>query len=586
MAITEIPFAGGAYNMPSTQLDAQVCINWYAVADQTGKYQLSLSPRPGLSLFVNDDNEKTTRGHLSLNDVLYEVIDNKLYAIYDDQSREVLGTLNTSTGYVKMVTNDFQLLICDGQYGYVYQIIETGIYDEGEFFQITNASSIINNPVFVGTGINDLTPSGKYRGNISTTYRIEIDGVGSPNTFRWSDNNGITWNGSTVPITGAIQRLSYSVYVAFNSLTGHTLHDAWLINAEVGNSFLPPTYPAAQDGYGIYPVQNSNRIYISAINDFNTVDPLDFQNANVYPDNNSGAISVNQEVYIIKQQTTELWNNVGATTEISFPFKSRSGFILNYGCEAPFTICAGSSNVILMLGRNKTGARMFVKIENYTASVISTEPLNAELMTYSKVDDAFSDIIEINNHIFFYNVFPSVDKTWVYDVSINQWSQWTSQAKNDYPLVGNRFGRFRGMFHAVLNGKNLIGDSVSGKIFKFDPNAYLDYDKPIERERIAPHFSSENQWITLNKLMIDVERGVATQSGQGEEPKLMLQVSRDGGKTWGSQLWRTSGKVGHYTHRALWYKLGTSRQFTFRLRCTDPVYNVILGIIADIEVSE
>jgi len=586
MSITEIHFAGGAYNMPSTQLDAQTCINWYTVADKTGKYQLSLAPRPGLSLFVNDSSEDSTRGHLSLNDVLYEVIDNKLYAIYGDQSREILGYLNTSVGYVKMVTNDFQLLICDEQYGYVYQIIETGIYDEGEFFQITNASSIINQPVFLGTGINDLTPSGKYRGSISTTYRIEIDATGSPDKFRWSDDNGSTWSGSLVPITGAIQRLSNSVYIAFNSTTGHTLNDAWLISAEVGNSFYAPIFPAAQDGYGIYPQQNSNRIYISAINDFNTVDPLDYQNANVYPDNNSGAISVNQEVYIIKQQTTEVWNNVGATTEISFPFKSRSNFVINYGCEATFTICAGSSNVILMLGRNKTGARMFIKIENYTASVISTEPLNSELMTYSRVDDAFSDIIEINNHIFFYTTFPTVDKTWVYDISTNMWSEWTSQWANAFPLIGNRFGKFRGMFHAVLNGKNLIGDSVSGKIFRFDPNAFLDYDKPIERERTAPHFSSDNKFITLNKLMIDVERGVADQYGQGSEPKLMLQVSRDGGKTWGSQLWRTSGKVGHYNHRSLWYQLGMSRQFTLRLRCTDPVYNVILGVVADIEVSE
>ena len=584
MAVVEIPFAGGAYSMPQTQLDAQVCKNWYVTVDENGKYPRSLSPRPGLSLYI-DSSEHATRGQLSLNDVLYYVADNALFAAYDDQTREYLGTILTDNGPVKIITNDFQLLICDGEYGYIYQIITTDIYDAGQFFVITNASSEIGSPIFTGTGINDLTAFGKYLGDSSTTYKIIIDGIGSPNTFKWSDNGGASFT-TGVTITGGEQKLSNGVRISFVNATGHTLNDEWDVSVTIGSSFYPPIYPAYQDGYGVYPQQDSNRVYISAINDFNSVDPLDYQAANIYPDNNVAAISVNQEVYIIKQETIEVWNDVGAITEISFPFRPRSNFVINYGCEAPFTVKAGSANIIFMLARNKNGSRMVVMIENYSAKVISTEPLNAELRSYEVVDDAFADIIEINNHIFYYITFPTADKTWVYDLTTNMWSEWTSYETPVAPLNNPHFGRFRGMFHCVFAGLNIVGDSITGKLFQLDSNSFLDYTTPIAFERTSPHFSVENKWVTINRLMIDMERGVALPYGQGSQPVISLQVSRDGGRTWGSELWRTSGSMGQYAHRALWDMLGTARQFTFRVRCTDPVFNVILGVIADIEVME
>jgi hypothetical protein len=217
---------------------------------------------------------------------------------------------------------------------------------------------------------------------------------------------------------------------------------------------------------------------------------------------------------------------------------------------------------------------------------VSTEPLNHEFRKYKKVSDAFADIIEVNSHIFYYITFPTEDKTWVYDLTTDMWTEWSSRIPETFPYHGYRFGRFRGMFHAIFGEKNIIGDSRSGKIFELDQNSFYDYDSAIEFERVTTHLFVQDGYVSLNSLMIDAERAVATQTGQGSEPTIMLQISRDGGKTWGDMLWRTSGKAGEYKHRALWYKLGTARQFTFKIRCTDPVFNVILGAIADIEATD
>ncbi len=72
-----------------------------------------------------------------------------------------------------------------------------------------------------GSGKNDLTISGDYIGGEFRNYKIEIDGAGSPDTFRWSNDGGSTWEASTVSITGDIQDLEDGIKVKFANTTGH-----------------------------------------------------------------------------------------------------------------------------------------------------------------------------------------------------------------------------------------------------------------------------------------------------------------------------------------------------------------------------
>jgi len=52
-------------------------------------------------------------------------------------------------------------------------------------------------------------------------------------TFKWSDDGGVGWDGTGVSITGAAQNLNNGVTVTFGSTTGHTLNDLWDIAATV-----------------------------------------------------------------------------------------------------------------------------------------------------------------------------------------------------------------------------------------------------------------------------------------------------------------------------------------------------------------
>jgi hypothetical protein len=88
--------------------------------------------------------------------------------------------------------------------------------------------------VFTGTGINDCTISGPYVSSTSSTFSVEIDATGTPDTFKWRKDAG-AWTAG-VAITGDLQTLQDGVAVTFAVTTGHTLADLWT------QSVRPPAY--------------------------------------------------------------------------------------------------------------------------------------------------------------------------------------------------------------------------------------------------------------------------------------------------------------------------------------------------------
>ncbi len=87
---------------------------------------------------------------------------------------------------------------------------------------------------FTGSGLNDMSFGESETGVFyaARTYRIKIDGVGTPNTFTWSKDGGSTWEAAGVAITGSAQNLVVGtettyITVTFAATTGHTLNDYW-----------------------------------------------------------------------------------------------------------------------------------------------------------------------------------------------------------------------------------------------------------------------------------------------------------------------------------------------------------------------
>lgn len=103
---------------------------------------------------------------------------------------------------------------------------------------IGSPQNYIEDPVYYGfDGTDDLSVSGTYSGTEDIRYIVEIDATGTPDTFRWSDDDGATYT-SGVAITGAAQALSNGVSITFGSTTGHNTNDSWIVSAKSDDPIL------------------------------------------------------------------------------------------------------------------------------------------------------------------------------------------------------------------------------------------------------------------------------------------------------------------------------------------------------------
>ena len=80
-----------------------------------------------------------------------------------------------------------------------------------------------------------------------------------------------------------------------------------------------------------------------------------------------------------------------------------------------------------------------------------------------------------------------------------------------------------------------------------------------------------------------METGVGLTTGQGSDPKIMLEKSDDGGKTWKSLPDRSLGPLGERLTRAVWHNLGSSRQRVYRAAVSDPISIVVTDTLLEVK---
>lgn len=77
------------------------------------------------------------------------------------------------------------------------------------------------------TGTLTMTAGSTYNGAGAKNYRVQIDGAGTINTFKWSDDGGSTWDATLVPITASNQELNNGITIDFSATTGGVVGDRW-----------------------------------------------------------------------------------------------------------------------------------------------------------------------------------------------------------------------------------------------------------------------------------------------------------------------------------------------------------------------
>lgn len=339
--------------------------------------------------------------------------------------------------------------------------------------------------------------------------------------------------------------------------------------------FEPADQVTFQDGYFIFNKANSGQFFISGLNDA-TFDALDIATAEGSPDNLVGLTSHNQNVFLFGTQSTEVFYNSG---DADFPFSRMQGAVLSVGCAAAFSI-EKLLGQLYWLGGDNTGQGIVYRMQGYQAERISTPAIEAVIRAIdpTTLATARAWTYQQGGHGFYCLNLPGVDSTYCFDASTGLW--------HERAYSGNwGLERHRADCHALAHGKNIVGDYESGKIYALDPDVYTDDGTAIICIRTAPHFSKNGRRIFHHRFQLDMETGVGLDgTGQGTDPKVVLDWSDDGGHTFSNGQERAIGKIGEKKKRVIWNRLGASRDRVYRATSSDPVKKVLLG--AELDASE
>lgn len=321
------------------------------------------------------------------------------------------------------------------------------------------------------------------------------------------------------------------------------------------------------DGYFIVNENDSGRFFISSINDVTNWDALDFATAENSPDTLLAVVNAVGQLWLFGERTTEIWANTGA---YDFPFSLVSGAVMQVGVLAKNSILE-IDNSVLWLGQDNFGNGIVYRANGFSPQRISTEPIEKRLQEPEDRAAIYAWAYQEEGHVFYVLSGDSLETSLVYDLTTGLWHE---------RAFLNAFGNFEqhlGSCHVFAFNKHLVGSRIDGKIYHMDLDFLDDDGEEIGRERIYTHIVDEMQRNRYNSLEVGLETGVGLQSGQGSDPMVSLQLSKDGARTWSDPMMASFGAVGEYRTKVKFRRLGTAEQMTFKIRITDPVKVAVTG---------
>lgn len=394
-----------------------------------------------------------------------------------------------------------------------------------------------------------------------------------------------------------------------------------------------PDFPGAVtvgylDGYFVFNEPNSQKLWVTELLDGTSVDPLDFASAEGSPDNIVSIIVDHREVWVFGTNSVEVWYDAGTA---DFPLSRIQGAFNEIGCAAPFSV-AKLDNGLFWLGQDARGRGLVYRANGYTGVRISTHAIEWQIQQYGSISDAIAYTYQQDGHSFYVLIFPSVGKTWVYDVATQSWHERAG-------FAGGVFTRHRSNCQMNFNNEVVVGDFENGNIYAFDLDVYSDngqtqkwlrswralltstntlkrtthYSLQLDCEtgvglNLYPAYDAQDLIAENGDLIIAeyVQKDIATEAGDeltteandgfeliadvpnypipfappmyltttsypaapGYTPQVMLRWSDDGGHTWSNEHWKSMGKIGQFGYRTIWRRLGMT------LKIRDRVYEV------------
>ena len=312
-----------------------------------------------------------------------------------------------------------------------------------------------------------------------------------------------------------------------------------------------------------FPKDNSNQFFASAVSDGTFYPSTAIASAEESPDNVMAPLALKSALWVIGTKTTEYWQSIN---DSSLPVRQVKGASYERGCAAVNSIVR-TGDTACFLADDKTvrmlSGNQMVEVSTLAFTLEVRGDGSLRNPGYSKIDDAYAFYVDGPVHKVYYLTFPTEGVTWGFDLAQGVWHKCKSDG----------MGKWRVSGAVSAYDQVIVADSESGKLYTMSYGSRTEDGSQMTFELTTPSLSWQKD-VVIPMIEIDMETGVGLTDGQGEDPLMMVEYTKDGGLTWVEHSSVNLGRLGQYNTRVPMYQFGRvirNQDFALRLRVSDPV---------------
>lgn len=321
------------------------------------------------------------------------------------------------------------------------------------------------------------------------------------------------------------------------------------------------------DGIGVLTPPASNHFNLTSVQDFTTLDPLDFASADSSPGNIVASIVKHRQLLLLKDRSGEVWYDSGDT---AFPLARDDSAVIEEGCAAARSLCK-VAGVDYWLGQDEDGNGFVFGMPGYVPQRVSSDALEEQLATLTDLSGATAWVYQQEGQARYVLNVPGLETTWVYNVAAGIWHE-----RGEW--INGAWAPWRATCHAFAFGLHLVGDDA-GNIYELDPLANTFDGDPMRRLWRSPHNAAPTGATEVYgsfQILCDVGLGLP----DGSAGTMLLRYSNDGARNWESWSELSLGAIGETDTRVRDTGLGSAPDRVWEFVVTDDVRcNVMTAIV-------
>ena len=280
-------------------------------------------------------------------------------------------------------------------------------------------------------------------------------------------------------------------------------------------------------------------------------------------DSVNAVASVNGLLYVFGPKSCEVWQRGSSEFEdwirVSYTVQS------SFGLEAPGSIANCGTSMYFIASGQQYG-KCIMMAQGTSFKKISDDWLDEKLLQES-TESAYGFCYSVGEHQFYVLQLNSIGETWAFDALDGGWHKRVSRNPSSGAETQWRVGAL-----AYFTEK-FFAFTIDGCMCAFQTDYWSeDYARgeslPMIRHRQTAVITDGLKPFTFEELA--VEANVGTWGSYGVKPMLLLEVSKDGGNTWGNVRSASLGRTGDYGYRVRWLGLGLNRLCVIRLTYSHP----------------